>query len=119
MVKNKELVDIIVKGIQEKKGQKIIVVDMTEMMGAICQYFVICQGNSPSQVDAITDSVEEFARVNCGEKPLRIVGREHSLWVAMDYTDVIVHVFVPEMREYYHLENLWEDAKITEIPDLD
>ncbi|MBO5601497.1 MAG: ribosome silencing factor [Prevotella sp.] len=119
MVKTKELVDTIVKGIQEKKGQKVVIVDMSEMQGAICQYFVICQGNSPSQVDAITDSIEEFARVHSGEKPLRIVGRERSLWVAMDYADVIVHIFVPEMRDYYHLENLWEDAKITEIPDLD
>ncbi len=119
MVKTKELVETIVKGIQEKKGRKIVVVDMTEMMGAICQYFVVCQGNSPSQVDAVTDSVEEFARVHAGEKPLRTIGREHSLWVAMDYGDVMVHVFVPEMRDYYHLENLWEDAKITEIPDLD
>ena len=106
MVKTKELVETIVKGIQEKKGQKIVVVDMTEMMGAICHYFVVCQGNSPSQVDA-------------GEKPIRTIGREHSLWVAMDYGDVMVHVFVPETRDYYHLENLWEDAKITEIPDLD
>ena len=71
------------------------------------------------QVQAITDSVEEIARVEAGEKPVRMVGMENALWVAMDYTDVMVHIFVPDMREYYHLEDLWEDAQIERVPDLD
>jgi len=119
MIKTKELVNAITKGIQEKKGHHIVVVDLNGIEGTICRYFVICHGNSPSQVDAITDSVEEFARKECDEKPVRIVGRENSIWVAMDYTDVMVHVFVPDAREYYNLENLWDDATKTEIPDLD
>lgn len=119
MVKTKELVQTIVKGIQEKKGSGIIVTDLRTIEGSICQYFVICQGNSPQQVEAITDSVEEIVRTDTGEKPVRIAGRENATWVAMDYTDAMVHIFVPDARSYYNLEALWEDAQTERIPDLD
>ena len=119
MTKTKELVQAITKGIQEKKGKGIVIADLNGIDGAICNYFVICQGNSPMQVQAITDSVEEIARVDAHEKPVRVVGQENALWVAMDYTDVMVHIFVPDTREYYNLENLWEDAHLERIPDLD
>lgn len=115
----KKLAETITKGIQEKKGSNITIADLSGIEGAICQYFIICQGNSPSQVEAITDSVEEFARINAGEKPVHVVGLTNAQWVAMDYTDIMVHIFLPETREYYNLENLWEDAKLTRIPDLD
>ena len=115
----KKLVNTITKGIQEKKGSNIVIADLSKLDGAICKYFVICQGNSPTQVEAITDSVEEFARLNEGEKPIKIVGLENAQWVAMDYVDVIVHIFLPDIREYYNLENLWQDAPLTRIPDLD
>lgn len=115
----KKLVEAITKGIQEKKGSNITLVNLNGIEGAICHYFIICQGNSPSQVEAITDSVEEFARVEAQEKPVNIVGLDNAQWVAMDYTDVMVHVFLPEVREFYDLENLWQDAKITRISDLD
>jgi ribosome-associated protein len=115
----KKLVETITKGIQEKKGSNIVIADLSALDGAICKYFVICQGNSPTQVEAITDSVEEFVRLNAGEKPVKIVGRENAQWVAMDYVDVIVHIFLPDIREYYNLENLWQDAPLTRIPDLD
>ena len=93
--------------------------DLSGIDGTICHYFVICQGNSPSQVEAITDSVGEFARKELGEKPVHVVGLENAQWVAMDYTDVLVHIFLPDVREYYDLEHLWDDAKLTRIPDLD
>jgi len=118
MTKTRQLVDSIVKGIREKKGTDIVIVNLDGIEGAICSYFVICQGNSPSQVDAITDSVEETARVEEGEKPVHVVGLENARWVAMDYTDVMVHVFLPEEREYYNLENLWEDASLERLPDI-
>ena len=119
MVKTKELVETITKGIQEKKGHSIVVADLSGIEGAISNYFVICTGNSPTQVDAITDSVEEFAREKAGEKPVHVVGRENAQWIAMDYTDVLVHIFLPDVREYYDLEHLWDDAQLTQIPDLD
>lgn len=115
----KKLAETIVKGIQEKKGTNISIVDLSGIEGTICHNFIICQGNSPTQVEAIADSVEEFARVNAGEKPVHVIGLDNAQWVAMDYTDVMVHIFLPEVRDYYSLESLWQDAKITQIPDLD
>ena len=114
-----KLVDTIIKGIQEKKGQDITVVDLRGIDGAIASFFVICQGNTPTQVEAITDSVAETARIDASEKPAHVVGLELAHWVAMDFTDVIVHIFVPDMRSYYNIENLWQDAQQTEIPNLD
>ena len=114
-----KLVDTIIKGIQEKKGQDITVVDLRGIDGAIASFFVICQGNTPTQVEAITDSVAETARIDAGEKPAHVVGLELAHWVAMDFTDVIVHIFVPDMRRYYNIENLCQDAQQTEIPNLD
>ena len=119
MDSSKQLVDKIVDAIQDKKGSRIVVADLDGIDGAICRYFVVCQGNSPMQVEAITDSVADKAREDLGEKPTHVVGLENAVWVAMDYVDVMVHIFVPEMREYYSIETLWEDAKITEIPDLE
>ena len=115
----KKQVKDITTGIQEKKGSGIVIADMTGVDGAICRYFVICQGNSPLQVEAITESVTDYVRENSGEKPVKVVGLPLAHWVAMDYTDVIVHVFLPETRSYYNLEALWEDARLTSIPDLD
>ena len=116
MNKKKDLVKIITKGIQEKKGTGIVVVDLRKIEGAICNYFVICQGGSPQQVEAITESIGDVAR-EAGEKPVHIIGLEHAQWVAMDYTDVMVHIFLPEVRAFYDLEHLWEDAKISRIAD--
>ena len=119
MEQNKTLVNIITEGIQEKKGRNIVVADLTQIDGSICQYFIICEGNSPSQVGAIAESVGDFAREKLHEKPAHVVGLENAQWVAMDYSDVLVHIFLPDVREYYDLEHLWDDAKLTRIPDLD
>ena len=115
----KHLADAIVKGIQEKKGSNISIVDMEGIDGAICRYFIICQGNSPTQIQAIADSVEETARIDTGEKPVHVVGMGNAQWVAMDYVDAMVHVFLPDVREYYDLENLWEDADFERITDIE
>lgn len=114
-----QLVQTIIKGIQEKKGSDIVVADLSAIDGAVCRNFVVCQGNSPTQVEAIADSVGEMARVQLGEKPTHVVGLENAQWVAMDYGDVMVHIFLPDMRVYYDLEHLWEDAPLTRIKDLD
>ncbi len=115
----KVLIEKIKEGIQEKKGKKIIVADLTSIEDTICKYFVICQGNSPSQVSAIVDSIKEFTRKGADSKPYAIDGLRNAEWVAMDYADVLVHVFLPETRDFYNLEHLWADAKLTQIPDLD
>lgn len=119
MTTTKQLVEVITKGIQEKKGKEIVVVDMHGNDGAICNYFVICSGNSPTQVSAIMDSVEDTALEKAGEKPVRVIGEQQSQWIAMDYIDVMVHIFLPEARDFYNIERLWEDAGVENIPDAD
>ena len=96
-----------------------MVADLQGIDGAIARYFVICQGNSPAQVEAITESIGEMARKVLDEKPARVAGLENAQWVAMDYGDVLVHVFLPDVRSYYDLEHLWEDAELIQVPDLD
>ena len=114
-----QLVETITKGIQEKKGQRIVIADLQDIEGAIARYFVICQGNSPAQVEAITESIGDMARNELGEKPTTVAGLENAQWVAIDYGDVLVHVFLPDIRDFYDLEHLWEDAELTQIEDLD
>ena len=115
----KQLVETIKEGIQEKKGQDIVIADLTEIDGSIAKYFIICQGGSPTQVEAIAGSVGDIVRKNLKEKQVNVAGLGNDQWVAMDFVDVLVHIFLPEVRAYYDLEHLWEDAKLTHIPDLD
>ena len=119
MEQARQLVEAITKGIQEKKGSNIVIADLSAIEGSICKFFVICQGNSPAQVEAVTESVGEFASKELGEKPSAVAGLENAQWVAMDYGDVLVHVFLPDVREFYDLEHLWADAPLTRIPELD
>ena len=119
MEQTKQLTETIIKGIQEKKGSRIVVADLSGIDGTICKNFVICQGNSPAQVEAITESVGETARRSLGEKPSGVAGLENAQWVVMDYGDVLVHIFLPDARTFYDLEHLWADAPLTEIPDLE
>lgn len=113
------LVEAVVKGLQEKKGKKIRLVDLTQLSGAICEYMIICEGNSQTQLSSLSDSVWDMARIDAGERPLSMDGDRNSPWIGMDYGTILVHIFLPEQRLFYNLEHLWEDSKITEIPDLD
>jgi len=110
-----ELVKTIIEAIQEKKGESIVVADLRKIGGSISSYFIICQGNSTTQVEAIADSVSDMCRERLKEKPMHVVGLERAQWVAMDYGDALVHIFLPEVRAYYDLEHLWEDAEIMEV----
>lgn len=116
----KNLVNLIVDAMQDKKAHGIVVVDMSDIDGGICSAFVICQGNSPAQVDAIARQVGDKLRLSEGYvRPLSVAGLSAARWVAMDYVVVMVHIFLPEERRFYNLENLWADATITTVPDLD
>ncbi|HJA83245.1 MAG TPA: ribosome silencing factor [Candidatus Bacteroides intestinavium] len=119
MNETERLIQQITEGIQDKKGKNIVIADLTKIEDTICNYFVICQGNSPSQVTAIVESVKDFARKGANAKPSAIDGLRNAEWVAMDYADILVHVFLPETRNFYNLETLWADAKLTQVPDLD
>lgn len=109
----------IIEAIQNKKGQKISLIDLQEIESAPASEFIVCQGNSTSQVSAIADSIREELQKNIGIKPYNYDGYRNSQWIVIDYGNVLVHVFLPDYREFYNLEDLWSDAKITRIPDLD
>lgn len=119
MEEAKQLVKTITKGIQDKKGSDIVVVNLSNIEGSIANYFVICQGNSPTQVEAIARSVGEHVRKDMDEKPTNVIGLNTAQWVAIDYSNVLVHIFLPDTRSFYDLEGLWEDANLTRIPNID
>jgi len=113
----KILVETVVEALQEKKGRRIVTMDLSKLENSICQYFVICQGKTPTQVSALCDSVWDRVYERLNEKPMGAVGMREARWIAMDYGTVILHLFIPDLREFYNLENLWADAAVTEIPD--
>ena len=118
MDNTQDLLEKVIEGIQEKKGNKITVVDLTNIDDAICRYMVICQGGSTTQVGAIADSVVDYVKKHNGDKPIGSDGKKNLEWVAVDYGTVMTHVFLPETREYYKLEQLWSDATLTQIEDI-
>lgn len=108
-----KLVNAIVGAIQNKKGKNIVSLDLSKFDGAICSAFVLCNADSTTQVAAIAAGIEDEVAEKTGQKVWRIDGQQNALWIAMDYTDVIVHIFQTEMRDYYRLEELWADAPAT------
>jgi len=118
MDETKVLVNTIIGALQEKKGKKIVTLDLSGLEGSICTYFIVVQGNTPTQVSALSDEVWDLVYDRLHEKPLGAVGMQEARWIAMDYGSVILHIFIPSLREYYNLESLWADADITEIPDI-
>ncbi len=106
-----ELVKAIVDGIQEVKGHEIVVLDLRSIPHAISDYFVVCHGNSRTQVQAIVRSVEVKVKEQLGERPWNIEGVSNASWALMDYSDAVVHVFFKDDREFYALEELWADAE--------
>ena len=105
-----KLVETIVEAISDKKGQNIVALDLSGIDGAIARSFVICNADSTTQVGAIAAGVEEKVRERLGEKPWRMEGLTSSVWVAIDYIDVVVHIFQTELRDFYKLEELWADV---------
>ena len=119
MTEEKQLITTIIEGIQEKKGKNITHVDMSKIEDITTRNFIICSGSSTMQVSAIADSVREYVRENTGIKPYNYDGYKNCQWIVLDYGTIYVHIFLPEYRELYNLESLWNDAEITNIPDLD
>lgn len=103
----RRLIECITVAIDGKKGEKTLLTDFGGMTGIACRYFVICEGHSSPQVEAIVQEVGERTREQLGIKPFGVVGLEHCTWVVLDYGDVMVHVFQPKARQFYDLEHLW------------
>lgn len=106
-----ELVSAIVEAVEDKKGENIVSLDLRNLDNAVCQYFVVCNANSTTQVGAIADGVTEKVFEKLDEKPWHSEGFDNCLWVLLDYGDVVLHVFQTEQRDFYRLEDLWADAK--------
>ena len=118
-MKEKQLLKTIVEGIQEKKGKKITTVDLSKIESAATSHFIICEGQSTTQVMAIADSIREYVLQNTGKKPFGYDGYQNGQWIVIDYGNILAHIFLPEYRNYYKLEQLWNDAKLAEIPDVE
>ncbi|MBP6126774.1 ribosome silencing factor [Flavobacterium sp.] len=110
-----DLLSSIIKGIEDVKGLDIDILDLRGIDNSVCDYFVICNGNSNTQVNAIVGSVQKGVSKELKDKPWHIEGTDVGEWVLMDYVSIVVHVFQKHIREYYNIESLWGDAKITSI----
>lgn len=113
------LAKLAIKGLQEKKGKEITLLDLRKIDQSIADFFVIATATSDTQLRALQDSVEHFIKEELGEKPWQSEGRTNKEWILLDYADVVVHIFKSESRAFYKLENLWGDAKTTHIKDED
>ncbi len=116
-VTSQNIVDFSVKGIQEKKGTDIVVINLKKIGNAVASYFVICTGSSDTQLQAIAESVEKEVYLNCEENPWHKEGFQNREWILIDYVDVVIHIFKREVREYYGIEDLWGDAEIEWIEE--
>jgi ribosome-associated protein len=118
MVKNKALnesayiSELAIFGIQEKKGNDIVRLDLRNIFSSVSDYFVICHADSTTQVKAIANSVEEEIFKATQQDPWRKEGLEYGEWILLDYVDVVVHIFRTDKREFYGVEDLWGDAEI-------
>jgi len=118
MIKNKALnessylYELAIHGIQEKKGNDIVRLDLRNLKSSVSDYFVICHADSGTQVKAIANSIEDEIFKGTGQEPTHKEGLEHAEWILLDYIDVVVHIFKTDKREFYGVEDLWGDAEI-------
>ena len=109
------LIDKIVDAIQDIKGEDIMIFDLSKIENSVAETFIICSANSNTQVSAIAGNVEKKVRNELHDRPWHVEGTENAMWALMDYVSVVVHIFQRSIREYYEIEELWGDAKITKI----
>jgi len=108
-------IELILEAIREKKGHEIVSIDLTEVENSICDCFIICHGESVTQVGAITDSIERKMKEEARIRAHHVEGLRNSQWVLLDFFDILVHVFQKEYRSFYRLEELWADGKVTRV----
>ena len=115
---SKVLCDTIVEGLQDNKAHDIVILDLRGITNAVCDFFVVCSGESSTQVEGISSSVTRQTRKQLKEKPWHIEGKMNSEWILLDYVSVVAHIFYRDARTFYDIEDLWSDAKRTDIPNL-
>ncbi|HSG68035.1 MAG TPA: ribosome silencing factor [Bacteroidales bacterium] len=114
-INSRQLVDIVVSALEDKKGLEIIFIDFSNIGNTVAQYFVICHGTSNVHVATLANGVIEKVHKELGEKPWNKEGMENAEWILLDYADVVVHLFQENTRHFYNLESLWADMKMTHV----
>ncbi len=113
-----EINDLIIDSIQDIKGKNIVKLDLRELDDAPTNFFIICEGDSNTQVKAISENIRKRLKQEADSRPSHVEGATNSLWILMDYFDVVIHVFYKETRKFYELEELWSDAIFSEYETL-
>ena len=114
ITRNSKLFKTIINAILEKKGEKILSLDLKKIPEAVTDFFIICEATNPIQLKAIADFVEDEVKKKCGEAPYKHEGRQGEQWILIDYVNIVVHIMLEEPRKFYKLEEMWSDASITE-----
>jgi ribosome-associated protein len=114
LTRSSRIFKTIIHAIQEKKGEKIISLDLRKIPEAVADFFIICEATNNTQLKAIADSVEFEVKKTCGELPYKHEGRQGEQWILIDYVNVVVHIMLPEPRKFYGLEEMWSDAPAME-----
>lgn len=109
------LLELIIQAVEEKKAKEIVILDLKKIDKAVCDYYVICHGDSNTQVEAIAKNVDGFVKKKSGEDPWHVEGFQNAEWILLDYVNIVVHVFQKEQRDFYGVERLWADAEITKV----
>jgi ribosome-associated protein len=110
-----QLISTVIAGIEDIKGKEITILDLRELENTVCDYFIICEGTSNTQVNALVNSIQKKVSKELKDNPWHVEGSDNAEWVLIDYVNVVVHVFQKHIRVYYDIESLWGDAKITQI----
>jgi len=110
-----QLITTILSGIEDVKGKEITILDLRDIKNTVCDYFIICEGTSNTQVNAIVNSIQKKVSKELKDNPWHVEGSDNAEWVLLDYVNVVVHVFQKQTRQYYDIESLWGDAKTTVI----
>ena len=110
-----QLISAIIDGIEDVKGQNINILDLRDIENTVCDYFIICDGTSNTQVNAIVNSIQKKVSKELKDHPWHVEGADNAEWILLDYVNVVVHVFQKHIRDYYDIESLWGDAKTTII----
>ena len=114
LAKNSKIIKAIIQAIQEKKGEKIISLDLRKIQEAVADFFIVCEASSSTQIRAIADFIETELKLKCGEVPYMHEGKQVLQWVIIDYINVVVHIMLPDSRRFYKLEEMWSDAVMEE-----
>ena len=114
LTRNSKIFKTIIHAIQEKKGEKIVSLDLKKIPEAVSDFFIICEASNNIQLKAIADSVEMEVKKKCGELPYKHEGRQGEQWILIDYVNAVVHVMLPAPRKFYRLEEMWSDASAME-----